>query len=309
MNWASHIRRKVPGPRCRLGTAVVAFILSIYPLVKAQAVGVSTPSSVLASSNSESGCDTLQRPLPSTGVIQKDLRVQRAEWALGNKLAAEVDRQNEVITDQIIVEYVNHLERTIADGSELPGCFVVKVLSDPEPNAYSLPGGFIYLTTGLIHVVDNEGQLAAALAHETAHVTSRHMTRIDGQLRFGRYLALFGGPAGYAFRRFFGPFITLKLVRNEEFEADRLGLQYQVMSGYDPLEFCSLLQTVFSEEIKESFFDRLYDSHPLTMTRMRRLQKAIGTRWQPQTTYVINRSEFAQMKSHFETLRWHQPRE
>jgi len=247
--------------------------------------------------------------VPSTGVIQKDLRVQRAEWALGNELAAEVDRQNEVIKDQIVVEYVNRLERTIAGGSELPGCFVVKVLRDPEPNAYSLPGGFIYLTTGLIHLVENEGQLAAALAHETAHVTSRHMTRIDGQLRFGRYLALFGGPAGYAFRRFFGPFITLKLVRNEEFEADRLGLQYQVVSGYDPLEFCNLLQTVFSEEIQESFFDRLYDSHPLTISRIRRLQKAIGALRQPQTTYISSTSEFAQMKIHFETLKWHQERE
>jgi len=131
--------------------------------------------------NTDLGCDRLQDDRRSAAFAPKILREQCARWALGSKLAADVDRNYELITDHFILQYVNRLERTIVNESELPGCFVVKVLIDPEANAYSLPGGFIYLTTGLIALVESEGQLVAALAHETGHIKGQHLTRIDGQ--------------------------------------------------------------------------------------------------------------------------------
>jgi len=107
-------------------------------------------------------------------------------------------------------------------------------------------------------VIDSEGELVAALARETGHVTARHETRITTQEHIWGRLALVGGPAGYALRRYLGPLLMFKLVRNSEFEADRIGFRYQIAAGYDPLEFCRLLQIAFADgEEKEAFLDRL----------------------------------------------------
>jgi predicted Zn-dependent protease len=229
--------------------------------------------------------------------VRRNLKRQQAEYALGSRLAADVEQQKELILDDSILQYLNHLERKITTSSALPGCFVVKVLSDPEPNAYSLPGGFIYVTTGLIDLIDSEAELVAALAHETGHVTARHQTRITALTRVGGRVAVVSGPAGYALHRYLGPLLTLKLVRDSEFEADRLGLQYEIASGYDPLEFCRLLQIVFADEDEnEPFLDRLYDTHPLTRTRVQRLQKLIRISTPAQTSYLVNGSEFSEMK-------------
>ena len=70
-----------------------------------------------------------------------------------------------LITEPAITEYLNHLEQVIVRDSHLRGCFVVKLVNDGETNAYSLPGGFLYVTTGLILNSDNEAELLGALAH------------------------------------------------------------------------------------------------------------------------------------------------
>jgi predicted Zn-dependent protease len=253
--------------------------------------------SFTASSNSGSGCDLLRIPASSTNSGGHNLKTQQAEYGLGSRLAADVEQQKELISDAFILQYINHLEQKVTRSSELPGCFVVKVLSDPEPNAYSLPGGFIYVTAGLIDLIDSEGELVAVLAHETGHVTARHQTRIESETHSWGRLALVAGPAGYALRRYLGPLLMLKLVRNSEYEADRLGLRYTVASGYDPLEFGRLLQTAFADEQEnDSFLDRLYDSHPPTKTRVERLQAAIPRLLTPKAGYIVNASEFTQMK-------------
>src|SRR5207342_1145413 len=102
--------------------------------------------SFAASSNPGSGCDVLRIPASSTKLGQRNLKTQQAEYALGSRLAADVEQHRELISDDFVLQYINHIEQKVTRSSELPGCFLVKVLSDPEPNAYSLPGGFIYIT-------------------------------------------------------------------------------------------------------------------------------------------------------------------
>jgi predicted Zn-dependent protease len=192
----------------------------------------------------------------------------------GTRLAAEIEKKQRVIDEPAITEYLNGLEQTIINGSGLRGCFVVKLLEDTDANAFSLPGGFLYVTSGLALVADNEGELTAALAHETAHVTARHFARIDHKRRVWGRVVLAGGPAGYLIRYFIGPLLTRKLIRNSEFEADRLCLKYQEASGYDPREFSRLLHNAFQDDGKpESFVERLFDTHPLITTRVKRLDK------------------------------------
>lgn len=144
---------------------------------------------------------------------------------------------------------------------------------DREVNAYSLPGGFLYLTTGLVRRAQTEGELIAALAHETAHVVARHFARIEHRRKLGHNLMLAGGPAGYLLTRFLGPLFMSKQMRNAEFEADRLCLQYQFASGYDPGEFTRLsLDVVQQDQDSGSLLARLFNTHPSINARLRRLE-------------------------------------
>jgi len=110
-------------------------------------------------------------------------------------------------------------------------------------------------------------------------------------------IALFAGPVGFTTRRYLGPLLVLKLVRNKEFEADHLGLQYHIASGYDPNEFCRLLETVYPDGANESFINRLYEPHPSTSSRVERLKSAL-VRAQVRSEYVVDSGSFAEMKLH-----------
>jgi len=215
----------------------------------------------------------------------------------GKKLAAELEQHVTLIKDSYITNYLNRLEQNIVRNSGLRGCFVVKAVKDVEVNAYSLPGGFLYVTSGLILTATDEAELVGALAHETGHVTARHLTKIVKQKRRWHYLSLLGGPPGYLLGRKIGPLVTLKTLRDAEFEADRLALHYQHASGYDPLEFARLLEEEFSQEgTPPSFFARLFDEHPSTQARIERFKQAAQLSLFDQD-YVVDTSEFHDVKS------------
>jgi predicted Zn-dependent protease len=230
-------------------------------------------------------------------------REWRAELRVGKELAAELERQETIIHDSELTRYLNRLEQDIVRKSDLQGCFVVQLIQDVEANAYSLPGGFLYVTSGLILLAQSEGQLTAALAHETAHVTAHHLTRIEHQRRVWGRVALAGGPAGYLIRRFLGPLLTRKLVRNSEFEADRLSLKYQNASGYDLTEFNELLRSVFQDENKPaSFVERLFDTHPLITTRITRLETIGAGMPRGPINQIVDTSDFQEVKKRLSGL-------
>ena len=230
-------------------------------------------------------------------------RQWQAEWAAGNQLAAEVEREETLIVDPVVTEYLNRLEQSIVRNSGLNGCFLVKLLNDAEVNAYALPGGFLYVTSGLILLADSEDQLTAALAHETGHVTARHFAKIQRQQRIWGRLALAGGPPGYLARRLFGLLLTRKLIRNAEYEADRLSLKYQSASRHDPREFSRLLHNACQAEGKPgSFVARLFDTHPPIKARIKRLDR-MGNRL-PQATmdYSVDQGNFHRAKDRLSLL-------
>jgi len=206
-------------------------------------------------------------------------RQLQAEWISGRKLAADVERHLDLISDPYIGEYLNRLEQVIVLNSQLRGCFAVKLVNDVEANAYSFPGGFLYVTTGMILNAENEAALIAVLAHESGHVAARHFTKIKARRRWR-----------------FGPLFTLKLSRNAEFEADRLAVKYEAASGYDPIELAHLLQDTLQEEGKPaSFLSRLFDTHPSTDRRIMRVTQATD-RLSSHADYTVDTSEFHEVK-------------
>src|SRR5207245_10835999 len=86
----------------------------------------------------------------------------------------ESDHSAKVLNDPMITEYVNRVGQNIARNSDLTIPLTVKVIDSPEINAFALPGGFLYVNTGLLLAADEEDQVAGVMAHEIAHVAARH---------------------------------------------------------------------------------------------------------------------------------------
>src|SRR5438034_2873578 len=98
------------------------------------------------------------------------------EIALGKQLAHEVQLQAKVVEDPVITEFVNRVGQNLVRNSDAMVPFSFQVVEGEAPNAFALPGGFVFVYTGLIKLASEEDELAAAMAHEIAHVAARHMT-------------------------------------------------------------------------------------------------------------------------------------
>ena len=99
------------------------------------------------------------------------------ERKLGHALAQDVDLSTKLVTDPMITEYVNRLGQRIVGNSDAQVPVTIKVIESDEINAFNLPGGYLYVYTGMILAADNEAELASVMAHEVAHVAARHATR------------------------------------------------------------------------------------------------------------------------------------
>ena len=221
----------------------------------------------------------------------------KEEQLLGNKLARLVEQHSEVISDPSIAEYLQRLEQTISRNSDTHYAIKIKIIKDVEANAYSLPGGFIYVQSGLILAAENEAQLVAAISHEAAHIAGRHATMLVSQQRVWKWSSLLaGGPVGYFFSRKLSPLFLMRTLRKIELEADLLGLQYEYASGYDPTEFVSLIRNLSSDEEKPSLADRLSDSHPPSELRVLRAQECIRKYLPVRSEEIVDTSEFQNVK-------------
>src|SRR5215831_6453529 len=107
-------------------------------------------------------------------VAHKSMISTEKEIGMGKQYAMEIDRSARLISDPVINEYVNRVAQNVARNSDLTIPLTVKVLDSPEINAFALPGGFLYVNSGLIMSADEEDQVAGVMAHEIAHVAARH---------------------------------------------------------------------------------------------------------------------------------------
>src|SRR3954471_816390 len=129
------------------------------------------------------------------------------EIALGKQLAEEVARQSKLYRDPTITEYINRLGQNLVRNSDAKVPFTFQVIEDEVPNAFALPGGFVFVNTGLIKLASEEDELAGAMAHEIAHVAARHMTcqatkgQIVSAASIPVSILLGGGLGGYAGRQ------------------------------------------------------------------------------------------------------------
>jgi beta-barrel assembly-enhancing protease len=232
------------------------------------------------------------------------------EIALGKQLAQEVERQAKIIDDPIIAEYVNRVGQNLVRNSDAKVPFTIKVLDSEEVNAFALPGGFFFVNSGLMLKAESEAELAGVMAHEIAHVAARHGTKqaTKGQIvNFATIPLIFmGGWTGYAIRQGASlaiPLGFLKFTQSMEAEADFLGLQYLYKSGYDPTAFVDFFEKIQSlEKKKPGTLAKIFSSHPPTDSRIKSAQTEIQKILVAKPEYVVNTSEFNDVKNRLSML-------
>ncbi|HVP47897.1 MAG TPA: M48 family metallopeptidase [Bryobacteraceae bacterium] len=232
------------------------------------------------------------------------------EIALGKQMAEEVERQAKIIDDPIVAEYVNRVGQNLVRNSDAKVPFTIKVLDSDEVNAFALPGGFFFVNSGLVLRADSESELAGVMAHEIAHVAARHGTRQATRAGIVNYasipLIFVGGWAGYGIRQGANlavPMCFLNFSRAFEREADYLGLQYLYKTGYDPTSFVDFFEKIQSmEKKKPGSVAQVFSTHPLTDDRIRLAQEEIRKILVAKSEYVVNTSEFNDVKERLAIL-------
>lgn len=186
-----------------------------------------------------SGCATN----PATGKSQLNFYSEAQEIAMGREADAEITAQLGLVDDPALQGYVSELGKKLAARSERPGLpWTFKVIDDPVVNAFALPGGYIYVTRGLLGHVRTEAELASVVGHEIGHVTAQHgvnqMSKQQvamGGLMVGMIAVPELASAADLAQAGLG-LLFLKYGRADERQADDLGLRYMVNTGYETRE-------------------------------------------------------------------------
>jgi predicted Zn-dependent protease len=250
---------------------------------------------LLAASFAAAGCATN----PVTGERELALISESQEIEMGRQGARDAESAIGLVDDQGLQAYVNRLGTTLAATSERPNLpWQFRVVDDPTPNAFALPGGFIFVTRGLMGLMDSEAELATVLGHEIGHVTARHSVRMLSRAQLAQLglgigmiflpeLASLGNVAGAGLQLLF-----LKYGRDAEHQADDLGFKYALNGGYDVREMADVFRTLerASQTEGQSPLPTWLSTHPYPAERIERTnQRLAGV----QTGTRLNRIEYA----------------
>lgn len=189
--------------------------------------------------------------------------------------------------------YVNRVGRWLSLHSSRPHLdWQFGVLADADVNAFAAPGGYIFVTDGLLDMLDNEAELAGVLAHEIGHVTQKHHLAavrsnnlMGAAMDVGAFLgdAATGGQASAQQREFAQRVVNASkqvyargLDKGDEYEADQEGLRLMTQAGYDPYAFVAVMQKLEARTGKDSSMALLLQTHPRPADRLRAMDKSLA---------------------------------
>jgi predicted Zn-dependent protease len=230
---------------------------------------------------------------PVSGERELMLMSEAEEQRLGAAADADVRRQYGVYPDRDLQAYVERVGQQLAAKSHRPGLeYHFTVLDSDEVNAFALPGGYVYVTRGIMAYLNSEAELAAVLGHEIGHVTARHGARRYSQaqaLGVGLGVASIfvpgmGSDLGQQLLDALGSAILNGYGRDHELESDRLGAEYLARSGYDPQAMIGVITLLKNQEEYEKaraaaenrrarVYHGVFATHP---SADQRLHEAVG---------------------------------
>jgi len=236
---------------------------------------------------------------PGFNLFSKEQDVQ-----VGQENAAQVRKQMTVIKDPVLSEYVSRVGKRLVSAQEAQESgfpFTFEVVADPSINAFALPGGPMFINTGLLRAVDNEAQLAGVMGHEMSHVILRHGTnqasktklielpavlasQMSGASMMGQLAQLGIGLGANS--------VLLKFSRTAESQADLMGSHLMAESGYNPIEMARFFEKLNAEGGQRA--PQFLSDHPNPENRQKAIEEEI-TRL-PQQSYGYQTGEFERMK-------------
>jgi predicted Zn-dependent protease len=227
------------------------------------------------------------------------------EIALGRQLAREVERQATMVRDPAIAAYLNRIGANLARQSDAQLPVTIQVIDGGDVNAFALPGGFIFVDSGLILKADDEAELAGVIAHCVGHVAARHGTREATESEIAQigmiplwFVSGWNAYSAYQAANVLIPMSFLQYSRAFVSEADLLGLDYMYKAGYDPTAFVEMLEKVQAMEKKKAGTAAVvYSTHPPTDERIAAAEEHIRQSLKPRPESIVNTSEFDEVRT------------
>jgi predicted Zn-dependent protease len=243
----------------------------------------------LASGLALGGCAT--NPVTGRSDIVTMSAAQEVE--IGRKMHPQILQQYGRYSDEALQAYVNDIGQRIAAASHLPNLqFTFTVLDSEEVNAFALPGGFVYVTRGILAYLNSEAELVAVLGHEVGHVTARHAVRQQtGATAAGVGATLIGVLTGSGdlanLANFAGTALVRGYGRDMELEADSIGAEYLDRLGYAPEAMIDVVRLLKNQEMLEVQIARqegreprvyhgVFSTHPDNDTRLKEVVASAG---------------------------------
>jgi predicted Zn-dependent protease len=233
------------------------------------------------------------------------------EILFGREMAAILLSDKTIIADQALSRYVSLVGNSVlqhANRSDLN--FYFAVIKSPEINAYAAPGGYIFITTAALQLMQNEAELAGVLAHEIAHIADRHivkvlkiraddksMTALAGKLTGNNTQSakiVFDQAVGQALEILF----SKGLNHEDEYNADQQGLLLATLSGYDPSQYLNFLDRIRPRIEKDN--GELSKTHPGFNERIDRLKSMISDEGLLALGRMINKERFMKYRKNGE---------
>ena len=248
---------------------------------------------------------------PVTGKKDFVMMSEAQEISLGRQYHGEIMKQYVAYDDPALQAYVNRVGQELAANSHRSHLdFQFTVLDSPQVNAFALPGGYVYVTRGIMAYMQDEADLAGVVGHEIGHVTARHSVRQQAQQTMAglgvAVVAIGTGSSELAnLSSSLGGALVAGYGRGMELESDGLGAEYLARSGYDPQNMIDVVTLLKYQELYEteraraegrqpSVYHGLYSTHP---TNDRRLQEVIAAADEFRTSEVTrpNTGEFLKL--------------
>jgi beta-barrel assembly-enhancing protease len=221
------------------------------------------------------------------------------EKQIGAQYAPEMTKQmGGKIENAQLQSYISQVGQKIAKASHTPNeHFEYAALNDKAVNAFALPGGYIFITKGMLEQLNNEAQLAAILGHETAHVTAHHSaTAMGQQIGFELILSTIGATKTPQTVQQVAQISTelagLKYSRTHENEADSVGLDYMVKAGYNPIGMAQTMEILQKQSGGKSF--EWLSTHPNPANRLGTIQDKIHSKYRDAGNLATNEVAFRQ---------------
>lgn len=229
---------------------------------------------------------------PVTGQSDFVMMSESQEIALGRQYHEQViQKQYRVYESKALQDYVDRVGQRLAKQSHRPGLhYRFTVLDSPEINAFALPGGYVYITRGIMAYLNSEAELAAVVGHEIGHVTARHGVRQQSAAQAANigltiasiFVPEVGSMGGQNLANLVGGALLSGYGREQELEADRLGAQYLARADYDPQAIISVLRVLKNQELKDielakqegrepRRYSGLFSTHPDNDTRLKQV--------------------------------------